>query len=320
MEEQCRITILEVMEMLRSDYAIKRNNSPNIEFIKDILSKWVWDDDFTYRYFLRGVHIKNNICTYEAYDDKKLVGLITAWKSAFHPSCTYFSMVTKQHTGNEIEAVLIKALYNFKNIQLPLQTSIWESSYGLKTFYEEVGFLEVRRTYMPLLRTSKMDFQQVFPDVNEQDMCIQDFDRIDNHKELKFKLINLVRENYEIAHSVNPVGVHSFQKWEELIFNEDTIKSGSFVILKNNEIQAYSLLHYSNTPNQFEFGWRGCRKKTDVRNMLILTASQINYAFEKGVKYIEAEVDTTDYFSVEMLKFFPFSPAPTLLTVQKKDI
>ena len=304
--------------MFRSDYAIKYNNSPNIEDIKEILSNWVWDDDFTYRYFLRGVDIKNNICTYEAYENEMLVGLITAWKSEFHPYCTYFAIVTKPHIGFEIESVLIEALYNFKEIELPLQTSIWETSYGLKTFYEEVEFLEVRRTYMPLLRTSKIDIQEVFPDFNGQDICIQDINNIVNDKALKFKLINLVRENYEKAHTVNPVGVHSFQKWEELIFNEDIIQSGSFIVLKDNEIQAYSLLHYSNTPNQFEFGWRGTKEITDVRLMLILTASQINFAIENGVKYIEAEVDTTDYFSVEMLKFFPFSPAASLLTVQKR--
>lgn len=304
--------------MFRSDYAIKYNNLPNIEDIKEILSNWVWDDDFTYRYFLRGVNIKNNICTYEAYENEMLVGLITAWKSEFHPYCTYFAMVTKPHIGFEIESVLIEALYNFKEIELPLQTSIWETSYGLKSFYEEVEFLEVRRTYMPLLRTSKIDIQEVFPDFNGQDICIQNLNNIVNDKALKLKLINLLRENYEKAHTVNPVGVHSVQKWEELIFNEETIQSGSFIVLKHNEIQAYSLLHYSNTPNQFEFGWRGTKENTDVRLMLILTAAQINFAIENGVKYIEAEIDTTDYFSVEMLKFFPFSPAASLLTLQKR--
>lgn len=306
--------------MFRSDYVIKYNKSPNIKVIKEILSNWVWDDEFTYRYFLRGVHIKNNICTFEAYENEMLVGLVTSWKSEFHPNCTYFAMVTKPHIGFEIESVLIEALYNFKEIKFPLQTSIWESSYGLKTFYEKMGFIEVRRTYMPLLRTLKIDINEVFPNFIVQDICIQDINSIAIHKELKLKLINLVRENYEKAHTVNPVGVHSFQKWEELIFNEDTIQSGSFIILKDNEILAYSLLHYSNTPNQYEFGWRGTKENTDVRLMLFLTASQINFANENGVKYIEAEVDTTDYFSLEMLKFFPFSPASSLLTFQKRTI
>lgn len=303
--------------MFRNDYAIKYNNSPNIEAIKEILSNWVWDDDFSYRYFLRGINSKNNICTYEAYDNEMLIGLITAWKSEFHPYCTYFAMVTKPHIGLEIESILIEALYNFKEIELPLQTSFWESSYRVKSFYEEIGFFEVRRTYSPLLKTSNIDYKQVFPEFNGLDIFIQDLNIIGNNKELKFKLIDLVRENYEKAHTVNPVGVHSIQKWEELIFNEDTVPSGSYIILKDNEIQAYSLLHYSNIPNQFEFGWRGTRENTDLRLMLMLTASQINFAIENGVKYIEAEVDTTDYFSLEMLKFFPFSPAPSLLTVQK---
>ncbi|MEK4485819.1 hypothetical protein MHH81_09485 [Psychrobacillus sp. FSL H8-0484] len=305
--------------MLRSDYAIKYNNSPNIEVIKELLSIWVLDDDFTYRYFLRGLHIKNNICTFEAYDNQFLVGLITAWKSEFHPYCTYFAMVTKPHTGFEIESILIEALYKFKEIELPLQTSIWESSYRLKTFYEESGFLEVRRTYSPLLRTSKIDCKQVFPEFNGQETYIKDINSIGNHQELKFKLINLVIENYKKSHIVNPVGVHSYEKWEELIFNEDTILNGSYMVLKEHEIYAYSLLHYSDTPNQFEFGWRGTKENTDVRFMLILTAYQINFAIENGVNYIEAEVDTTDYFSLEMLKYFPFSPAPSLMTFQKRN-
>lgn len=132
-------------------------------------------------------------------------------------------------------------------------------------------------------------------------------------------MINLVIENYKKSHIVNPVGVHSYEIWEELIFNEDTILNGSYIVLKDNEIYAYSLLHYSDTPNQFEFGWRGTKENTDVRFMLILTAYQINFAIENGVNYIEAEVDTTDYFSLEMLKYFPFSPAPSLMTFQKRN-
>ena len=84
------------MVMFKSDFAIKNTSTPNMEVIKEILSNWVWDDDFTCSYFLRGMHKKNNICTYEAYENEILVGLITAWKSEFHPYCTYFALATKQ--------------------------------------------------------------------------------------------------------------------------------------------------------------------------------------------------------------------------------
>lgn len=133
---------------------------------------------------------------------------------------------------------------------------------------KECGFLEVRRTYTHLLKTSKIDSKQVFPEFNGQDICVQNLSSISGNKELKFKLINRVKENYEKTHIVNPVGIHNSQKWEELIFNEDTVQRGSFIVLKNSEILAYSLLHYSNTPNQLEFGWRGTNENTDLHLIL----------------------------------------------------
>lgn len=300
-----------------SGTTIERNNYPNTELIKALLSTWIRDDDFTYQYFLRGLQNKNDIYIYEASKDTEMAGFITGWKSEFHPYCTYFAMITKPHSGFEIETGLIEALCNDKKFELPLQTSIWETSYRLKSFYENAGFLEVRRTYLPVLRTEKIDIQQDFPDFNDQELCIIDLNSLSNQEELKYKLIKLVKENYESIHTVNPVGVHSYEKWESLIFNEDTIQSGSYIMLKENEILAYSFLHYSDTPHQFEFGWRGTKENTDIRLMLMLTACQINYALENGVKYIQAEIDNTDLFSLEMLKYFPFSPAPSLLTYQR---
>jgi hypothetical protein len=304
--------------MKRNDYEVKFSITPNIKAVKEVLKNWFGDDNFSYHYFLRGLNTKHTICTYEAYDNKKLVGLITAWKSEFHPHCTYFAMVTEAHIGYEIESVLFNTLMNFGEIKFPLQTSLWETSYRLKTFYEQSEFKEVRRTYMPSLRVSKMDLEQVFPEFNQQDIYITDIKSIGNHQELRIQLINLVKQNYEKTHKANPVAVQSLEKWEELIFNEDTVEDGSYIVLKDREIYAYSLLHYSDTPNKFEFGWRGIRDNADIRLMLMLTANQINFAEQKGINYIEAEVDSTDNFSIEMLKFIPFSPAPSLLTFQKR--
>jgi hypothetical protein len=303
--------------MIRSNYEVKPNIAPNIETINEVLSNWFGDDDFSYHYFLRGLNIKHTLCTYEAYDNEKLVGLITAWNSEFHPNCTYFAMVTEAHMGYGIESVLFDALLKFDKLKFPLQTSIWESSYRLKSFYKQRDLLEVRRTYMPSLRVSKVDIERVFPEFNQQDINIKDIKSIGNQQEVKIGLINLVKENYEKTHTINPVAVKSFEKWHQLIFNEEIIEDGSYIVLKDNEIHAYSLLHYSDTPSKFEFGWRGTRHSTDIRLMLMLTALQINFAVEKGINSIEAEVDSTDKFSIEMLKFFPFSPAPSLMTFHK---
>lgn len=259
------------------------------------------DDEFSYHYFLRGLNIKHTICTYEAYDNEKLVGLITAWNSEFHPYCTYFAMVTDAHMGYEIESLLVNELLNFEEVKFPLQTSIWESSYRLKTFYEQSGFLEFRRTYTPSLRVSKVVLEGLFPELELQSFYIKDLKSIGSQQELKFQLISLVKRNYEKTHITNPVADLSLEKWEELIFNEDTIEDGSYIVLKDNEIYAYSLLHYSDIPNRFEFGWRGTRHIEDIELMLMLTAHQVNFAEKNGINSIEAEVDSTDEFSLEML-------------------
>jgi len=297
---------------------IKHNISPDIDFLKDFLTKWAGNDEFTQNQILRGVKSKNNFCTYEAYEEGRLVGLLTAWTSDFHPYCTYFSLVTNPFLDNKVETFLLQSLYRTPGIKFPLQTSIWETSYRFKTFYEDNEFVEIRRTYLPLLRRSKIEINQVFADIVAHNLTIKDLDSIKDNELLKFKLTSLVKENYSRTHSKNPVGELDFLKWKKLIFNDETNLDGSYIALKDNEIIAYSLLHFSESPNMFEFGWRGTRDYTDIRVMLMLTALQVNFAAENGVDFIEAEIDTTDHFAVEILKFFPFSSAPALLTFQKR--
>lgn len=305
--------------MSRNVYKITNHHSPNIELIKEKLSIWIGEDEFTSHYFLRGLYLQNSVGTIEAFDHNEMVGLLTSWQSDFHPFCTYFSIVSKPHSGFKIEAELLEFFCKSKKIQYPLQTSVWESSYRLKAFFEECGFIEIRRTYSPFLKPSNIDYKQVLPEFSTQDLDIKDLQSLADNQEIKLELIQLVKENYEKSHKANPVGGHILEKWEQLIFAEDTILQGSFILMKDHEIQAYALLHESDNPNQWEFGWRGTKANADIRFMLLLTAFQINFAVENGVISIEAEIDTTDVASLEMLKFFPFSPAPTLITYQKLE-
>ena len=305
--------------MNESKYVIKHNDSPDIKGIEGFLSECLRNDALTYNYLLRGLKSNNNVCTYEAYENERLVGVITAWKTEFHPYCTYFSMATELQFNYEIESLLIESLYNIKGIEYPLQTSVWETAYRHKTFFEKNEFTEIRRTYMPVIRSFIVDVKKAFADILTQDLTVIDFKCIKNNQNLKISLINLIKENYSKIHAENPLGEHNQDKWEKLIFNEDVVQEGSYIVLINDEIIAYSLLHYSDTSSKYEFGWRGTSEKADISFVLLLTAHQLNFAEANGVEFIEAEVDTTDYFSIEMLKFFPFSPAPTLLTLQRRE-
>ncbi|MEF7561508.1 hypothetical protein V4V35_00805 [Bacillus infantis] len=136
---------------------------------------------------------------------------------------------------------------------------------------------------------------------SSEDIHIINFKTIMNDSQLKTLLI---KKNYELAHQDNPVGANSLQTWDKLIFNEDTCLEGSFVLLEKHEILAYSLLHYTEVPNKLEFGWRGAKAHEDSKYVIFLTGCQIKYSYENNIKMISSEIDTTDFYSMEIMKIF----------------
>ncbi|MGD6843394.1 hypothetical protein ACQCVH_12845 [Bacillus infantis] len=114
--------------MPRAKFILRKCPGLAIKEKEGILSKWGGNDCHTYEYFMRGVSSRHTICVYLLFDEDQLAGMISAWKSGFHPFCTYFSMVTATHAGQGAEDVLLNALYSSKEVELPLQTSIGGTS------------------------------------------------------------------------------------------------------------------------------------------------------------------------------------------------
>lgn len=95
---------------------------------------------------------KKKLYAFTAFDCSKMIAVCVAWKSTFHPYCTYFSLfVHPAYCDVQLEERLLSLLIEQKEDNLPLQTSIWETSYRLKLFLEQNGFQEIRRTYTPKL-------------------------------------------------------------------------------------------------------------------------------------------------------------------------
>ncbi|MGE6258144.1 hypothetical protein ACQKCU_09580 [Heyndrickxia sporothermodurans] len=259
----------------------------------------------------------NKVCAFTAYDHLKMIAVCVAWKSTFHPFCTYFSIfVHPVYCDYQLEERLLTLLSNQKEVQLPLQTAIWETSYNLKSFYEASGFNEIRRTYLPKLDLNQLDSNPCL--LLEEDLKIISLKDI-SHSYLLNQLSILVKEIYENTHLVNPVGNHDLNKWKKMILSEDVIKQGSFIIFDEikNEILAYSFLHNSDQNNIFEFGWCGVRDKKRKQLLQVLAYQQIKFAKEDGADFIVGEIDSTDEYAIEFLRFLPFSPSPTWITFQK---
>lgn len=149
-------------------------------------------------------------CAYVAYYKKDVVGIFFTWDSNFHPYCTYFRIYTNPfYSGLHIEQFLLNEIPKRENFILPLQTSIWETSAHLKDYYEQNNFMEIRRTYMPIL-----NIQKIIPigTTLHSNYHVQTLSTILSNNNFFEKLAHLVKTNYEYTHLANPVASLSLSK------------------------------------------------------------------------------------------------------------
>lgn len=254
---------------------------------------------------------------YSAKLEDTLVGIMFAWESNFHPFCTYFRiLIDPPYNSLNIEEQFLSKLEELKIENVPLQTSIWETSNKLVRFYRNNGFKEIRRTYSPILKVADVAKYTPIIQVNYQILTLEE---VLQNKILMNQLIQLVKRIYIKTHIANPVANFDEETWREMIFAEDTIYNGSYIYLDTNEnsIMAYSFLHKSVKPSSLELGWCGAVDTEYIRLIPDLIHNQVNYALNHHIKFIIGEFDTTDNYAMEALVNFPFAPSPTWITFQK---
>lgn len=256
-------------------------------------------------------------CAYVAYYKKDVVGVFFTWSSNFHPYCTYFRIYTNPfYSELHIEQFLLNEISKRENFKLPLQTSIWETSAHLKAYYEQNNFIEIRRTYMPIL-----DVQKIIPieTTLHSNYHVQTLSTILSNNNFFEKLAHLVKTNYEYTHLANPIASFSLETWQEMILADDVLLDGSFLIInEEHQIMAYSFLHTSEKDNTVELGWCGTHIIDDFPLLKLLVFEQTMYANKNGYSFIQSEFDATSIYAMEILKSFPFNPCPTWITYQKK--
>lgn len=256
-------------------------------------------------------------CAYVAYYKKDVVGIFFTWSSTFHPYCTYFRIYTNPfYSELHIEKYLFSEIQKRENFKLPLQTSIWETSVHLKAYYEEHNFMEIRRTYMPIL-----DVQKIIPikATLHSNYRVQTLSTILYNNNFFEKLAHLVKTNYEYTHLANPVASFSLETWQEMILADDVLLDGSLLIInEEHQIMAYSFLHTSENDNTVELGWCGTHTTESVSLLKLLVFKQAMYANKHGYSFIQGEFDSTSIYAMELLKSFPFNPCATWITYQKE--
>ncbi|TCZ81120.1 hypothetical protein E0485_02260 [Paenibacillus albiflavus] len=289
------------------------------EEIHNFLTTCYGEDEHTIEYHLRGFSSPNQVCAFTTKLEGHMVGSAFGWKMKFHPYCTYISIAAAPGHDIEMSDSLLHMIQASPAIEYPLQTTIWESSTNLCHTLEKHNFNIVRRTNITNLDLSKIPpIDEVIHTYNLTSYTngIRSLQEIKPDEELKAQLIHLARETYENTHTINPLGVHDLAVWDKLVFGEDTILEASYVVINNGEVLAYALIHESEDSDQLELGWRGTKSISSVQLIQLLTSYQIHYAKQLGYKYVQAEIDDTDPYSMVMLDYFPFAPSPTLITYQ----
>lgn len=158
---------------------------------------------------------------YSAKLEDTLVGIMFAWESNFHPFCTYFRiLIDPTYNSLNIEEQFLSKLEELKIENVPLQTSIWETSNKLVRFYRNNGFNEIRRTYSSILKVANVVKNTPNIQVNYQILTLEE---VLQNKILMNQLIQLVKRIYIKTHIANPVANFDEETWREMIFAEDTI-------------------------------------------------------------------------------------------------
>ena len=266
--------------------------------------------------FLDMLHSPNLQVAYAAYSEEELQGMIVAWVNTFHPHCMYVRLHSNPlYPEKKIQEKLFAILHD--KINSPLQTSIWETAVGLRSFYKSKGFKEIRRTYMPVISVKTII---PFITANADRFVVKSMGELVKNRLLFNKLITLVKRNYEHTHLDNPVAEMEDNSWGKMITADDVILDGSFIGLDTAEknILAYSFLHTSEKKDTAELGWAGVHSPEANTLLRSLVFQQIKYAEKHNVQFIEGEFDTTDECAMSLLKVIPVSPSPAWITYRKE--
>ncbi|MBK3496432.1 GNAT family acetyltransferase [Viridibacillus sp. YIM B01967] len=251
---------------------------------------------------------------YVAYDVESLVGLFVSFKSKMHPYCYYFRLFSMPFVSQNVEQQLMQYVLQNEVLELPLQTSLWETSRKLMELYEQFDLKIIRKTYMP-----KLYVHQNFPPfpVHKSEYELRTLKDIVNNQFQMEQLLALVRRNYEETHLANPVADLSLKQWQQLF--ADAILEGSFLLCNASDqsIVAYSFLHEAENDKDLELGWCGVDQLEQLSLLQILISKQITYANTNGYEALIGEFDTTSKYALEILKAFPFEPCPTWITFQR---
>ncbi|UUV18915.1 GNAT family N-acetyltransferase [Fusobacteria bacterium ZRK30] len=292
------------------------------EFIKDLIDRTILEE--------RKIPFKNKEIyvnerpvdsVYIALVAGEPVGFFSMWLNNFHPNTLYFNMIVdKKYRRSKIGTNMYKYIESLGGGFSYLQSSFYETYLTGSDFLEDLGFKLYRSTHEPQIDTSRVEInkQKIEDYINKHDLEVLALSDIKSDNELK-EVFKLAKGCYTQSHLDNPVKEVSIETWGKIV-KEDLIAQGSFILKKEKRIIAFALM-YENDQLGMDLGWRGVAEEYDFmryESVEVLTNLQIGYTKKSGKRILYLEIDSTDKWSLEMMKFLKLKKTNRWLSYQKK--
>lgn len=285
---------------------------------QNLLSEIFADDTVSKRYY----RLCSDAQTFVARARGVVVGLGTAWHNSMHPYTWRCAVsVHPNHRRRGIGGMLLDEVSKGNHRQLPMITSLWETQIQGQQFARSHGFSEFRRTYTTALRLASLQTLSYRPwvdELNDHYHIVPIANITDEAQRQQIAL--LCKEVYVAAHRDNPPANLSIAQWMDLVFVDDLISHGSFIVQHQSEFVAVALLHRGNGVDTVELGWRGVTLSHRHRERTLMLATavlQAEYAVSQGAQAMVLECDSTDPWSVCLIDMLPFSPSPAWVTLKR---
>lgn len=208
-----------------------------------------------------------------------------SWTNAFHPTAKYISIIS-----TEINAKLMEKLLEQVAPQNKVVFSCWEDDKEKVQYMDEFSFTLFRKTYMEsysikfLLDRLQMIDDSVTTLTLQQVLANPTFEK---------DLFQLLKHNYEQTHLHNEANNFPWDKWREILLSDNPDPHISYIAVEQNCVSAYIFVHPVSSEH-YEIGWMGTKNSFDLHTIL---KRQLKKLAANGVKTVEFEIDTTDYFA-----------------------
>lgn len=241
-------------------------------------------------------------------EENTLIGYLYYTINHFHPHSIYlhFNFLIENPDVDILNKMFSKLKVKVSNYNYIFNSENHFSFY--KSFINNNGFIEMRKTYEPEISTDNLIFHYNYIDSHDGSVYPPFV--------LTDELVHKVQDIYRSTHVANPLGDINLQEWKTVITNDLDLENSIIIYSENKEITAY-LFIFHGSENVKEIGW--VYFKNEVAKKYLL--KQFKFALcrlkKSGIKTIGLEVDNTDKYAYDLFSPFLNHAEPSLITYIK---